>query len=185
MLSIISTLCIGFTGCSDSPSTNGEWYVCPDGFATPSDFQEIITAIDNHEWLSYRNGKDHYAEIDEFISDDGLYYDSDRSKGRLEDWVQRTWPEIIHIVDDNTVELYRGSLYKDSGKNNKYGEQRIWHFNAGKYFDEMAYYVGNPTNLIYTKKNNTYVFSNGDVYIMKSDGLQGNEGIWKKFTPKF
>ena len=84
-----------------------------------------------------------------------------------------------------TAEFYIGSLYKDCGKYNSEGEQRIWYFNAGRYFGQMAYYVSSPSNLIYTKRNDTFVFSNGEIFIKKSNGLQGDSGLWKKFTPIF
>lgn len=169
-----------------SASAKGAWYISPDGFASASDFQEIIYAIDNNELLSdYGKIGKHYAEIDEFINEDGFYSDSDANKGRLRFWIKQNPVNIIHIIDDVTAEFYVAWLYKDSGKNNKDGDQRLWHFNVGRHFGEMSYYADRPSNLIYTKQNNTYIFSNGDVFIMKSDGLQGDYGIWKKFTPKF
>lgn len=164
----------------------GEWYVTPGGFAAASDFQEIITAIDNHELLSDygRYGK-HYAEIDEFFHDNGMYSDSDAGFGRLRFWIDQNPVNIIHIVDDMTAEFYIGWLYKDCGKYNSDGEQRIWNFNAGRYFDKMAYYIDSPSILIYTKNNDTLVFSNGDVYIKKPTGLQSSWGLWTKFTPMY
>lgn len=197
MLLFIVAFSICVTGCGkdkndDEPenpltgSTKGEWYVSPGGFATASDFEEIIKAIDNHELLSdYGKYGKHYAEIDEFFYDNGMYTDSDANKGRLRFWVQHCTLAILHIIDDMTAEFYVAGLYKDCGKYNSEGEQRIWHFNAGAYFNDMAYYVGSPMNLIYTKQNNTYVFSNGDIFVKESEGLQGNDGIWKKFTPNY
>lgn len=187
---ILSTLI--FTSCPDNPdgpidnATQGEWYVSPSGFASSSDFQEIIKAINNHELLSdYGKIGKHYAEIDEFIMSDGLYSDWEANKGRLRFWIKQNPVQIIHIVDDLTAEFYNAMLYTDLGENNRGGGLRLWHFDAGRYFGEMAYYADAPSYLIYTKRNNTYVFSNGEVYIMKADGLQGNSGVWKKFTPKF
>lgn len=172
----------GFNG-----STTGVWYVSPGGFATAADFREIVQAIDDHELLSDygRIGK-HYAELDEFFYDNGMYTDSGAHLGRFRFFLKNSGGGVIHFIDDMTAELYGMYLYKDSGKYNANGEQRIWHFDAGRYFGAMGYYIWTtPINVVYTKQNNTYVFSNGDIFIEKPEGLQGEGGIWKKFTPNY
>lgn len=194
LLMAVMSLCL--TACSDDeyegPNRNGsvatkeEWYVAPPGFATISDFAELNEAIDNHEKLSdYGKYGVHYAEVDEFLNEDGSFGDSNAGLGRLRFGMKRGQVRMLHIIDDMTAELVHADLFVDTGKKNANGANRYWYFNAGRHFGNMAYYYYFSDVLLYTKKGNTYIFSNGDVLIKKSAGLQGNDGIWERFTPKF
>jgi len=171
----------------EGSASTGKWYVSPNGFATASDFAELNTAIDNHEVLSdYGKYGIHYAEVDEFIASDGSYGDTDSNLGRFRFSLKNGCVHFVHIIDDMTAEKYQARLFLDAGKQNTYGRQRMWYFNAGRHFGMMAYYIDfAPEVLVYKKKNNTLVFSNGDIFILSSDGLQGDDGVWKPFTPKF
>lgn len=190
-IAIMLTMAIGFVSCGDkdepsssnASSTKGEWYVSPGGFATAADFAEINEAIDNHELLSKKYGI--YAEVSEFITPEGMFSDLAWELGRLRGSLGgKCAVTVCHIIDDATIEMYHPWLYLDSGPTNSEGK-RIWYFDAGRHFGKMAYYSDSPTICIYTKMNNTLVLSNGDVFIKTSEGLQGDYGVWKKFTPKF
>ncbi len=187
MISLLLVACGGDNNDEPSDTTSKEkWYVSPRGFATASDFYDLNTAIDNHEELSnYGKYSVHYAEVDEFIMSDGSFYDGGAHLGRFRNSMENSYTHVIHIIDDMTAEKYQVQLFTDAGKQNTYGNSRLWYFDAGRHFGMMAYYVNGMEVLVYKKTNNTLVFSNGDILILSSAGLQGNDGIWKPFTPKF
>ena len=160
------------------------WYTDLSKPAKTSDFNEINTAINNHELLmSYSYSNNYYATYDLFIDDDyGNFYCSAAYFGRLRNSVNCIiW--AIQIVDNSTLKIYSGVLYPEGGTGTS-GKESFYRLYAGSIFGNMAYYAS-PVNYTYVKSDNKIVVSNGDIYTV-SDGTlikDGSSTVLSKYDP--
>lgn len=160
------------------------WYTDLSKPAKTSDFNEINTAINNHELLmSYSYSNNYYATYDLFIDDDnGNYYDGAAYFGRLRNSVNKLiW--AIQIVDNSTLKIYSGALYPEGGYGTN-GMESFYRLYAGSIFGNMAYYA-TPVYYTYVKTDNMIVVSNGDIYTVSNGTLikDGSSTILSKYDP--
>lgn len=184
-------LSVCFVSCGDDDSDNGSgvsgglygWYIDMNNVAKLSDFNEINTAINNHELLSsYSYGGErhnYYAEYDLFVDSEGRYGDFDAHFGRLRFSIH-SMCIAIQIVDDSTIKDYIGSLYAEG----KGSGDMLYKINAGSIFGNMAYY-GTPVYKTYTKMGDKLYLADGTIYTITSDGLvkDGESTTMKKYNP--
>lgn len=172
------------TSCKKEGAGLQGWYTDLSKPAQQSDFNEINTAINNHELLSsYGSGNNYYATYDLFIDDDyGNYYDGAAYFGRLRNAVNKIiW--AIQIVDESTLKIYSGALYPEGGYGTN-GMEAFYKLYAGSIFGNMAYYA-TPVYYTYVKSDNKIVITNGDIYTITSDGLikDGSSMQLSKYDP--
>lgn len=176
------------TGCTKEGVSKGlkGWYTELSEPAKQSDFNEINTAINNHELLkSYHYGGEYhnyYATYDLFISDDGMYSDSSPQCGRLRFSINNAI-SVIQIVDGSTMKVYYPWLYVE-GASGTNGMDAVYKLYSGSVFGNMAYY-DTPTYYTYVKSDNKIVVSNGDIYTITEEGLikDGSSTILSKYDP--
>ena len=182
MLLALVLLCA--SGCKKEGGGLTGWYTDLSKPAQQSDFNEINTAINNHELLSsYGSGNNYYATYDLFIDDDyGNYYDGAAYFGRLRNAVNKAiW--ALQIVDESTLKIYSGVLYPEGGYGTS-GKEPYYKLYAGSIFGNMAYYA-TPTYYTYVKSDNKIVITNGDIYTITSEGLikDGSSMLLSKYDP--
>lgn len=184
LLAVVMLCAVGCTKNNGLGSGLQGWYTDLSKPAKQSDFNEINTAINNHELLmSYSYSNNYYATYDLFIDDDyGNFYCSAAYFGRLRNSVNCIiW--AIQIVDNSTLKIYSGVLYPEGGTGTS-GKESFYRLYAGSIFGNMAYYAS-PVYYTYVKSDNKIVVSNGDIYTV-SDGTlikDGSSTVLSKYDP--
>lgn len=184
LLAVVMLCAVGCTKNNGLGSGLQGWYTDLSKPAKQSDFNEINTAINNHELLmSYSYSNNYYATYDLFIDDDyGNFYCSAAYFGRLRNSVNCIiW--AIQIVDNSTLKIYSGVLYPEGGTGTS-GKESFYRLYAGSIFGNMAYYAS-PVNYTYVKSDNKIVVTNGDIYTITDDGLikDGSSSVLSKYDP--
>lgn len=181
---LLAVIMLYTTSCKKESSGLQGWYTDLSQPAQQSDFNEINTAINNHELLSsYGSGNNYYATYDLFIDDDyGNYYDGAAYFGRLRNSVNKTiW--ALQIVDESTLKIYSGVLYPEGGYGTN-GMEAFYKLYAGSIFGNMAYYA-TSTYYTYVKSDNKIVITNGDIYTITGNSLikDGSSILLSKYDP--
>lgn len=181
---LLAVIMLYTTSCKKESSGLQGWYTDLSQPAQQSDFNEINTAINNHELLSsYGSGNNYYATYDLFIDDDnGNYYDGAAYFGRLRNAVNKAiW--ALQIVDESTLKIYSGVLYPEGGYGTN-GMEAFYKLYAGSIFGNMAYYA-TPTYYTYVKSDNKIIITNGDIYTITGNSLikDGSSILLSKYDP--
>ena len=92
--------------------------------------------------------------------------------------------EVVHIVNDNTIEFYDGALYK-YGSSGTTGLKLLYRI-QDDLMGDVAYYGYSPKYYTYSREGSAYVIvadGEKETFTISGDGLYIGGSKWTKFNP--
>ncbi len=130
-------------GSGGGSQSNGQWYI------------ELSSADD----------KPYTVELEEISIGAALTFGNTPTKPTMGD------PNVIHIINDNTLEFYNYANVTDY-EPGATGKQLLFRVNTGSLWGMLGYYANNPTTYTYEKiDNKLYVIMKGEIYTVTSSAL--------------